>query len=600
MTPENWSVDLFCGAGGASEGLRLALAEIGTPLHQAAINHWDLAIESHAANHPGVMHYCDDLEKINPRDVVTGHLRLLVGAPPCTHFSNARGGKPRDEQQRATPRFILRWVRALLPDDILLENVPEFRTWGPLHRNHPDPAMNNKAIASRKGEYFRKFVRDIESYGYQVQWRVLCAADYGDPTSRQRLFIRARRGSKPIVWPKPTYAAKPRGGQRPWRTAREIINWDKQGRSIFSPVFGPQKNRYLVTNTMRRIFVGLQKHSGLAFVIGQQSGAIPRAVTQPLPTIATAGKISVVQPHLVMLYSSNAARSTDLPLPTVTAQGGHIGVAQPILVGVGGPAGQHAARSTNTPFPSQTSIANFAIAEPVLVEFHNGSRGHERTRALNQPLPTQDTSNRFGFAKPVLMTSEHRGYTFNVDAPFPTITSADAWNVAEPCIVPCNHGAGDMRAHSVGAPMPAITSVDAWGMAAPWFTVFNGTGLSAAVDNPLPTITSHERFGVNQPHVMQPADFFVPDRVDVPEAFGLFAQYVVKTTIGYGLLVSDGTGQFALLDILFRMLEWPELAAAHSFVNYQFRGTRDEVVKQIGNSVPVNTAKALCLAALKD
>ncbi len=200
------AVDLFCGAGGTSAGLYDAADELGYIVNLLAINHWDVAIETHIRNHRAANHICESLDNVNPRDVVPDRfLDIMVASPECIHHSNARGGKPRDEQSRASAWHVLRWAEALRIEGILIENVPEFRDWRPLtKKGKPD-----KRYA--KGCTYRAFLNALASLGYTLEDRVLNAADYGDATSRRRVFILARRGRKKITWPEITHG--PNGTQ---------------------------------------------------------------------------------------------------------------------------------------------------------------------------------------------------------------------------------------------------------------------------------------------------------------------------------------------------------------------------------------------------
>lgn len=332
--------DLFCGAGGTSEGACEAAIACGHTPKLTAINHWDVAVATHAANHPNARHYCASLDSLNPRDLYRdGELDLLWASPECTHHSQARGGKPINDQSRATAWCVTRWAEALRPTWILVENVPEFQTWGPI-------GSNGRPLASRKGEVFLAWVRTLEALGYQVGWCVLRAADYGDPTTRERLFVQAVRGRRRIVWPDPTHCPAGEtdlfGARKPWATSRdEVIDWSIPMRSIFG------RKKPLAPKTLERIRVGLEAHSGaaiiamehggrvlpldaplptvtcakggafgLAYLLPQGGGGALRPVTEPCPTVATSGAISLILEY----YGNGRARSVDEPLPTVTTR----------------------------------------------------------------------------------------------------------------------------------------------------------------------------------------------------------------------------------------------------------------------------------------
>ena len=358
-----YAADLFCGAGGTSTGLLQVAATLGQDVHLVAVNHWDLAISTHLKNHPLVEHFNSDLKDIDPRTVIPGgHLDLLVASPECTHFSRARGGKPMNKQSRASIKYVLRWIRALDVEDVLIENVPEFLDWGPLDQKTLTP------VKARKGEYFYRFVRKLEEFGYQVAWRLMVAADYGDPTTRKRLFIQARK-TKPIHWPEQShhrnggdmFGARPR-----WRAAREIIDWNIKSESIFT------RKKPLSPNTLRRIEAGLRKYSGGVFVIGQQSGAVPRSVGEPLPTIAGAGAISLVQPFIIQMDMGGRVYSVDDPLNTITSADARA-LVEPFIMPVNHGKGDLRTYSMNDPLPTVTAFDALGVVQPFLVMLNGTS-----------------------------------------------------------------------------------------------------------------------------------------------------------------------------------------------------------------------------------
>jgi DNA (cytosine-5)-methyltransferase 1 len=581
------AVDLFCGAEGTSSGLMDACDDLGYEISLLAVNHWDIAIATHTANLPDARHMNADLSDVDPRTVVPGgKLRLLVASPECIHFSNARGGRPMSKQSRASVKYVLRWITALDVEDVLIENVREFMDWGLLHRTHSDgccyeihglpgedgeiaPCHFNRPIQARKGEYFYHFISKVEALGYRVEWRVLCAADYGDATTRKRLFIRARKGNKPIVWPEASHAAPGKTttlfeSMQPWRTAREILDLDDRGESIFN------RKRPLSPNTLKRIYKGLEKFSGLPFVLpneGIYRNNQPRSVDAPLNTItAQRGAGHVVTPYLVKFYGQNDAAPIDKPLPTVTGQGGHIGVATPFVMAVrGGDDGYLRGASIDDPLPAITSSPTLALVEarPYFVKYYDGSDA----RPVDEPMPTI-TAN---YAHLALAQPE-----------------------AQAMIVPVNHGKDDLRYYQTSIPFPTITSVDAWGLAQ-YLVEFHGGDDSERrvqpIDAPLPTQTTQPRFGLAQPFIVKfykSVDGSVSIDDPLPTATG-------HDRFGLCIPLVDG---YAIIDIFFRMVKPMELARAHSMDDFTFTGTREQVVKQIGNSVPRRLAKALCMAAL--
>ena len=381
------SADLFAGAGGTTRGLLNAARRAGVRVNLRALNHWLVAITSHELNHPDVEHFWADIQGIQPREVVKGgRLHSMVASPECIYFSRARGGKPVNDQRRSSASYLLSWVRQLEIDDVLIENVPEFEQWGPLY---PDTEENrllkiaNKPIPELRGVLFQEFISKLRQRGYHVEWRVLCAADYGDPTTRERLFIRARLGNRPITWPAPTHS------REHWRAAREIIDWSKPGTSIY---YGRKKP--LVPATMRRILAGVYKFSGLApFIIpnfGERSGQDPRchSIDAPLPTVTSHGAGALVQPCLIEYHGDHRgnadgdgrSRSVDEPLPTICANGTHIGLTVPFLTEYYGTGG---AESIDDPLNTITAKDRFGLAEPVL-----SRAGAHLLEALKHPDPT--------------------------------------------------------------------------------------------------------------------------------------------------------------------------------------------------------------------
>ena len=234
-------VDLFAGGGGASTGIEQA---IGKNV-DGAVNHDPEALGMHEINHPNTKHYCTDVFEIDPLAVTLGRpVGLLWASPDCKHFSKAKGGKPVSKKIRSLAWVVIRWAKLVRPRIIFVENVEEFKTWGPLKGNKPD--------VNKKGQTFNRWVFMLRHLGYQVEWRELRACDYGAPTIRKRLFIVARCDGKPIVWPSPTHG-NPKDPQTkikgllPWRVAADCIDWSLPCPSIF------ERKKKLAPNTLRRI-----------------------------------------------------------------------------------------------------------------------------------------------------------------------------------------------------------------------------------------------------------------------------------------------------------------------------------------------------------
>ena len=484
------AADLFCGAGGTSTGLFNAARALGREVRLLAINHWRVAVETHRRNHPLARHLATGLEAVTPADVVPGgRLDLLWASPSCTHHSVARSGKPRSNQLRAQPQLILDWLDQLYVRRLIIENVPEFTSWGPL-------GADGMPLKSKRGVLFDDYLRSLAARGYKTDWRILCCADYGDPTTRRRFFLQAVRGRERICWPDPTHAEHPGGlfaDSRRWVPAREIIDWTIPGQSIF------RRKKPLSPNTLRRIEAGIRKFWD--------------AWAQPFFVLLRGTRDGTLE---------RTCFDLDQPLPTVTAGGGHVGLVEPFL-----------AVSNNWP--------------------------HQQAGyPLDRPLPTQTGANHVAVVEPFILPQHSCGAGSGMDQPIATLTSTGASALVEPFMVSVNNGANgentSSRVRALSAPIGTQTGSNTFGILEPFLVSFYGNGQALSVREPFATVTCKDRFGVVQQ---------------------------------YGL------------DILFRMLQPHELARAHSFPpDYVFGGSKSDIIKQIGNSVPVRTAQALCEAAL--
>ncbi len=312
-------VNLFAGGGGTSVGIDMAL---GPDSVDIAINHDPAAIAMHQVNHPRAQHFISDVWEVAPKDACRGRrVGLLWLSPDCTFFSRAKGGKPRDKKSRSLAYVGIRWARDVKPDVIILENVVEFLDWGPL-------LADGTPDKTRKGRTFKIWLGKLRALGYVVEWRKMVAADYGAPTTRERLFLVARRDGNPIVWPTPTHAEDGKGPRR-WRSAASIIDWSVPVRSIFG------RKKPLAEATMKRIAEGVRRYvlKGEPFIMPlthPNSGNRTRGMDRPLPTVTSAnrGELALVAPLLVKTFGGpNGATNRGLdvrePLGTVTTQDHH-------------------------------------------------------------------------------------------------------------------------------------------------------------------------------------------------------------------------------------------------------------------------------------
>jgi len=311
-----YAADLFCGAGGTSTGLIQACRALGRDIKLLAINHWDVAIMSHKANHPEARHMCESLDNVDPRKAMpSGRLDILVASPECTHHSIARGGRPVSDQSRTSAWHILRWAEALYIDNILVENVREFVNWGPI-------GANGQPLKSKRGTTFRAFITALESLDYKVEWKILNAANYGDPTTRHRFFLLARRGNRRVIWPEITHCVNGdpalfNPGLKPWVPARDIIDWHIKGKSIFT------RKRPLADATINRIAAGLKKFGGKSaepFLAMLYSSSNVRSVGKTLPTITTNAHLYLCEPFLVKYNGKSKVGSINKPLDTIVTK----------------------------------------------------------------------------------------------------------------------------------------------------------------------------------------------------------------------------------------------------------------------------------------
>ncbi|MGD1324942.1 DNA cytosine methyltransferase [Pandoraea pnomenusa] len=418
-------IDNFAGGGGTSCGIELALGR-----HvDHAINHDPEAVAMHAMNHPQTEHHCESVWDVDPLALTQGRpVGLAWFSPDCKHFSKAKGGKPRDKKIRGLAWVAMRWAALVRPRVIMLENVEEFRTWGPV-------LSDGSPCPQRKGQTFRSFVRQLEALGYVVEHRELRACDYGAPTIRKRLFLIARCDGKPIVWPEPTHgapdsAAVLAGLRKPWRTAAECIDLSIPCPSIFS------RAKPLAEATQRRIARGIRRYvidSADPFIVKVNHGYDyfrGQPLGEPLQTITAKHGYGIVAPVLTECANASTQRSwrADEPLRTQCAEvkGGHFALASATLVqtGYGERPGQ-APRAPGLDKPLGTVVAGgakHALVSAFLAKHYGGNYDGPGV-SLDQPTSTVTTTDHHALVSSHLVKLRGECTGSATAEPVPTISA---------------------------------------------------------------------------------------------------------------------------------------------------------------------------------
>lgn len=537
-------VDNFAGGGGASTGIELAT---GYSV-DIAINHDPEAIKMHKANHPYTRHYCENVWAVDPVKACKGHpVALAWFSPDCKHFSKAKGGKPKDKNIRGLAWVACRWAGLVRPRVIMLENVEEFKTWGPLNRSH-------RPIKAKQGVTFKKFVSQLQDLGYQVEFRELVAADYGAPTMHKRFFMIARCDGKPIVWPEPTHGPADseevkNGLRKPYVGAYTQIDFSRPCPSIFETSeeikekYGIRAVRPLAPKTMERIARGLKKfvlNNPEPFIIQCNHGGErrPNDIREPMPTITGKHGYGIVEPYVVQIgqtgFSEDRSKDVREPLTTIVSKNEH------------------------------------CLISPTLIQYHSETaQGEVRGQTIKDPIMTVDGSNRYGLVTSFLHKYYDGGYTGageDMKNPLPTVTAWDHNSVVTANLIQMNnHCDGrDMR-----DPIPTITAGDGhFGEVRAFLIKYYGQGTGQDIKAPLDTVTAQDRFG----------------------------------------LVTINGVDYQIVDIGLRMLEPRELYGCQGFpddyiIDHDYTGKtypRSEQVRRCGNAVCPPIPAALVHANLPE
>lgn len=541
-------VDNFAGGGGASTGIELAT---GYSV-DIAINHDPEAIKMHKANHPNTKHYCENVWAVDPVKACGGHpVALAWFSPDCKHFSKAKGGKPKDKNIRGLAWIACRWAGLVRPRVIMLENVEEFKTWGPLGRRH-------HPIKSKQGETFRKFVQQLTDLGYEVEFRELVAADYGAPTMRKRFFMIARCDGKPIVWPEPTHAPADSdevkdGLLKPYVGAYTQLDFSLPCPSIFDTSeeikekYGIRAVRPLAPKTMERIARGLKKFvldNPEPFIVpigyGERKGQAPRVhdIEKPLPTIVGSGKHYLCEPYMVQIgqtgFTKDRSKDVKEPLTTIVSKNEH------------------------------------CLISPTLIQYHSETaQGEVRGQTIEDPIMTVDGSNRYGLVTSFIQKyygGNYQGNGSDIKEPLHTITTLERNAMCAVNLIQMNN---HCDGKDIRQPLPTITAGDGhFGEVRAFLIKYYGQGTGQDIKEPLDTVTSRDRFG----------------------------------------LVTINGADYQIVDIGLRMLEPRELYGCQGFpddyiIDHDYTGKtypRSEQVRRCGNAVCPPIPAALVRANLPE
>lgn len=586
-------VDNFAGGGGASTGIELAT---GYSV-DIAINHDPEAIKMHKANHPNTKHYCEDVWQVDPVKACNGHpVGLAWFSPDCKHFSKAKGGKPKDKFIRGLAWVACRWAGLVKPRVIMLENVEEFKTWGPLNRGH-------HPIKAKQGKTFEKFVSQLTELGYEVQFRELVAADYGAPTMRKRFFLIARCDGKPIVWPEPTHGpadseAVKAGLLKPYVGAYTQLDFSLPCPSIFDTSeeikekYGIRAVRPLAPKTMERIARGLKKFvldNAEPFIVQvNHSGAKSdycKSADEPLNTVTGKHGFGIVEPYMVQIGQTGftADRSKDIrePLTTIVSKNEHCLVNASLrLMGDG----------SNFPIDRMRYPAYCNPKEMDKLPFADTELEWEIQRQLQTPYMGTNTTNHSGG---------------NCKDPIHTITTGNQQCLISPTLIQYHSetAKGEVRGQSIAEPIMTVDGSNRYGLVTSFLSKFYKNGIGQDIREPLGTVTANAGGG----HFGEVRAFLIKYYGDATGQDIKSPLDTVTTKDRFGLVTIEGV-DYQIVDIGLRMLEPRELYGCQGFpddyiIDHDYTGKtypRSEQVRRCGNAVCPPIPAALVRANLPE
>lgn len=577
-------IDLFCGAGGTSTGVENArYADEQCAKVVACVNHDANAIASHAANHPDALHFTEDIRtlELSPlvahvermKKIYPDALVVLWASLECTNFSKAKGGQPRDADSRTLAEHLFRYIEAIDPDYIQIENVEEFMSWGDMDEHgHP--------ISKDKGRCYEKWKRNVRKYGYDFDWRILNAADYGAYTTRKRFFgIFAKRGL-PIVFPEPTHCKDGKsdmfGQLEKWKPVKEVLNFSDEGESIFC------RKKPLAEKTLERIYAGLIK-----FVAGGKEAFIVKynsmsrtgkyqapSVDEPCPVVATQGRLALAKVNFLSKQFSGQPDSKNIsvegPAGTITCKDHHAFVSAYY--------GNGHNHSVELPAPTVTTKDRLALVNTSFLCSYNFK---DKGKDINLPCPTLLTKDRLALVNSVFIDNQYgTGKPTSIEQPVGTVTTVPKFNMVS-CKPWIMNTAFSNVGSSIEQPSQTITANRKWHyLMNPQFASAGGS-----VNNPCFTLIAR-------------MDKMPPYLVDVEGGIGI---QVTSVDSPMTVKIKEFMALYGIIDIKMRMLRITELKKIMGFPeDYILIGPQSDQKKFIGNAVEVNMARVLCEAICKE
>lgn len=602
-------VDLFCGAGGTTTGF--TMAENGIAQVIACVNHDPKAIESHWKNHPEVKHFEEDIRTLDltelgmcVKDALDSYpdAKLVLWASlECTNFSKAKGGQPRDADSRTLADHLHRYVDMIRPDYVMIENVVEFMSWGPLDDN-------GKPVSRKNGCDWLRWRREMCDHGFNDEWREMNSADFGAYTSRNRLFGIFARPELPICWPEPTHSKKPGSGMfeglKKWMPVKHVLDFSDEGESIFT------RKKPLSEKTLERIYAGLVKYVAKGdtsfltkYFSGRPSGKVS-STEDPAPTVTTFGGNTLVQPISILKYNSingetgkHVPPSIDDPCPVVAAQA-RLDILQGEFI-VQRNSGNPESKLVDVIGPARTITGTGGNQDIVFLQHYYGSGG--QLSSIEDPAPVIPTKARSAIIQgEFIVNYNHSSKTNDINEPSPAITAAEKLAMAKPEFFLDKHF-NSTQNQSIEQPAGTIMPNDKHRLveAVPFVMPTSYDNTPKSVDEPAPTIQASRRhhYLVNPSHgghstsIDAPCPVIIARQDKAPLYYvqveeGPVSVAVYDTDTEIGVRIKQFMAVYGLVDIKMRMLRVHELLKIQGFPEgYILCGNQSDQKKFIGNSV---------------